>query len=130
MNAESLKPSSKSVPEAREETAHPAGPIPASLRFESDTLSFKLGEQRPDRRGFLRLRRNPGEVEKQISFHPETPSPLAGEGGGEGVNSNFFTPSPIEGEGKIGFPDENKLAKKTIIESMAEELFKLAWSPD
>jgi len=46
------------------------------------------------------------------------------------VNSNFFTPSPIEGEGKIGFPDENKLAKKTIIESMAEELFKLAWSPD
>lgn len=46
MNAESLKPSSKSVPEAREETTHPAGPIPASLRFESDTLSFKLGEQR------------------------------------------------------------------------------------
>jgi len=25
---------------------------------------------------------------------------------------------------------KNKLAKKTIIQSMAEELFKLAWSPD
>jgi hypothetical protein len=45
MNADSLKPSSKSVPEDGEETAHPAGPIPASLRFESDIFSFKPGEQ-------------------------------------------------------------------------------------
>lgn len=34
------------LPETREETTHPAGLIPASLRFESDTFSFKAGEQR------------------------------------------------------------------------------------
>jgi hypothetical protein len=34
-----------------------------------------------------------------LSFQPEIPSPLAGEGGGEG-------------EGKIGFPDESYLIKR------------------
>ena len=75
------------MPETRRETAHPAGPIPASLRFESDTLSFKLGGR--------------GQIAGVFYGYEEIPERW-----------------------------KNKLAKKTIIQSMAEELLKLAWSPD
>jgi hypothetical protein len=108
MNAESLKPSSKSVPEAREETAHPAGPIPASLRFESDTLSFKPGERGqiagvfygyeeiPKRwkNKLASIRNPPRSCEKIPKITPTLPLPR--QGGGNFINSKSL-PSPRRG---------------------------------
>ena len=60
-----------------------------------------------------------------FSFHPENPSPLAGEGRGEGELKrkseipNRYHPHPYlprrRGRGKFGFPDENEIDKMASI---------------